>query len=446
MKISVYTFPFRDGEECYLYNTLSNALMEVGADDYLRVETAASEGFPVGRGDFDEELYAALLENNFITESDRDDFLTYKSVIMRQRSQRDSMHLTLAPTMDCCFRCHYCFEKYKEKKYMTPEVMDGVVKYATAFPDLRGIRITWFGGEPLMALPQMEEFHRRLTEKWSGRLSSNIITTGYHIDREAVRVLKAVGVSSVQITLDGMRETHNRVKHLDGCDDVFGRVLDNIGLLTLEAPEIHTVVRVNLTRTNAGEYVPLYRMLTERFRGRTNFSVSPAFVLDRGASEAAAETRPELFGHRQRSRFILGLAREGIPSPFVGYPERFFTECAIRNDMAVSFDPEGYMYKCWEVIGNKEYAVGRLDSEGRLVETNRTLLNRQLYGADPVENKTCSACRYLPVCNGGCPLQRIENEFEGKKNCLCTHYKGYMEEFLKVYLAIKRNTVEIRAQ
>ena len=45
-------------------------------------------------------------------------------------------------------------------------------------------------------------------------INSNIITTGYHINEEAVRVMKKVGITSAQITLDGMKETHNTVKHL----------------------------------------------------------------------------------------------------------------------------------------------------------------------------------------------------------------------------------------
>jgi sulfatase maturation enzyme AslB (radical SAM superfamily) len=41
---------------------------------------------------------------------------------------------------------------------MTPEVMDRITKYVMSCPDLKNIKITWFGGEPLMAVPQIEEF------------------------------------------------------------------------------------------------------------------------------------------------------------------------------------------------------------------------------------------------------------------------------------------------
>lgn len=319
---------------------------------------------------------------------------------------------------------------------MSPEVMDRIVKYVTSCPDLKEIKITWFGGEPLMAIPQIEEFYDKFSSEWKNPIDSNIITTGYHIDPEAIRVMKKVGITSAQITIDGLKETHNKVKHLPSGEDVFEKVIGNIALLNDLAPEINIVIRVNLTRENAHEYAELVKFYFERFKGRKNIGIAPAFVLDRGVSncDICAE-ESVLFQHKDRSEYILDLAHRGIDSPFVRYPERFFNECAIRNDMAISFDPEGYAYKCWEVIGNREYAVGKLNEEGILTEINEKVLNRQLFGADTIDDPTCSQCKYLPVCNGGCPIQRIQNKFENGKNNTCTFYKGFMADFLKVHLS-----------
>lgn len=440
MKLSKYTFLFDVNEkEFYAYNTLSNALMEIDEPTYTLLREAES-GAELSEDRFDKELWDALCEQNILTEDDRDDFLKYKAFITRLRSQRTSMHLTLAPTMDCCFRCHYCFEKYKEKKYMTAEVMDAIIGHITSFPDLKNLIITWFGGEPLMAVPQMEAFYDKFSAAWKHPVVSNIITTGYHIDEEAIRVMKKVGITSAQITLDGMKETHNKVKHLPSGEDVFEKVWKNIERMNDQAPEINILIRVNLTHENAPEYLQLCQLYWERFKGHKNISIALAFVLDRGASNCdACKIQSTLFNHKDRSEFILDLAKRGVDSPFIRYPERFFSECAIRNDMAVAFDPEGYAYKCWEVIGNKEYAIGKLNAEGQLTEINEKVLNRQLYGADPIDDPVCSACKYLPICNGGCPIQRIQNQFENGHNCNCTHHKGYMADFLKIHIARKRS-------
>ena len=438
MKISKYTFMFdENGQEYYVYNTLSNALMEIDKESYsLLFESRNTQ--KLSTADFDEDLWEALCINNIISDNDTDDYLKYKASITNIRKQRTGMHLTLAPTMDCCFSCHYCFEKYKEKKYMTPEIMDQIIKYVTSYPELKNIKITWFGGEPLMAVPQIEEFYDKFRDIWQEPFISNIITTGYHIDKESIRVMQKVGISSVQITLDGMKETHNKVKHLPSGEDVFERILSNIELLNDSAPEINITIRVNLTLENKEEYIPLHKLCLTRFYGRSNITISPAFVLDRGTGDICRSNNNIFFGHIERSKFILNLAKNGINSVFVRYPEPFFNECAIRNEMAIAFDPEGYAYKCWEVIGNKEYAIGKLNDDGILTDINQTILNRQLYGADTFDDPICSQCKYLPICNGGCPIQRIENKFEGGHNDCCSHYKGFMPDFLKIHIARKK--------
>lgn len=251
--------------------------------------------------------------------------------------------------------------------------------------------------------------------------------------------MKKVGIKSVQITLDGMKERHNRVKHLPSGEDVFERVLSNIELLNDSAPEINIVIRVNLTHENADEYPLLCELYYRRFQGRKNMGIAPAFVLDRGSSgDKHNPVKNMAFKAKEYAPFILSLAEKGIDSPFIRYPEPFFNECAIRNDAAIAFDPEGYAYKCWELIGDKRYAVGKLNAEGILQNINERILNRHLFGADPLDDPTCSKCKYLPVCNGGCPIQRIENRFEDRRNCMCTYYKGHMEDFLKIHIARKR--------
>lgn len=345
MKISKYTFMFdENGQEYYVYNTLSNALMEIDKESYsLLFESRNTQ--KLSTADFDEDLWEALCINNIISDNDTDDYLKYKASITNIRKQRTGMHLTLAPTMDCCFRCHYCFEKYKEKKYMTPEIMDQIIKYVTSYPELKNIKITWFGGEPLMAVPQIEEFYDKFRDIWQEPFISNIITTGYHIDKESIRVMQKVGISSVQITLDGMKETHNKVKHLPSGEDVFERILSNIELLNDSAPEINITIRVNLTLENKEEYIPLHKLCLTRFYGRSNITISPAFVLDRGTGDICRSNNNIFFGHIERSKFILNLAKMELILYLFDIPNRFLTNVrfatkwlshSIRKDMPIN--------------------------------------------------------------------------------------------------------------
>jgi len=435
MKLSKYTFLFPAEEEHYIYNTLSNALLSIDQDSYNILQKSRIEKSTVEENDIDKELYAILDEKRFITEDDKDEFLMYKSMIHLQRSSNKFMHLTIAPTMDCNFSCHYCFEK-KEKKYITSEVIDSLIKYIGQQKDLYSIFLTWFGGEPLMALDKIQEFYDKFQKVWKEKdFRSNIITTAYYITPEIIETLKKVKIGSMQITLDGNKETHNKIKQTKGCSDVFSKIINNIDLLTKFAPEIHITIRINLTKENANEYIQLYKFLINRYKGK-NIGIAPGFVRDSGRNKG--DNSSLLLHRKECSEFILALFNNhGTHSPFLHYPARFFEECAIRNPTSTSIDPEGYVYKCWEVIGNKKYAIGKLD-DGKITEVNATMLNRQLYGADTLDDKKCVQCSYLPVCNGGCPIYRIENEFEGAKNDVCCLYKGYLPDFLKAHLKLKK--------
>ena len=444
MIVSDYTFLFDDKNKYYAYNALTNALLELDVDIYHRLANCYRNKDQFTLPDDDNETFDELKSNHIIVENQTDEFLIYKSIILRQRAGRGSMHLTLAPTMDCCFRCHYCFEQHKEPGKMTEKVMDAIIHHVEAQKDLKSLNLTWFGGEPLMAIDEIERFYEKLTPLLGGlQFSSNIITTAYHINRRVIEVLKKAQVKSMQITLDGNRDTHNKVKFTPECDDCFTRVIENIDLLAKEYPELHIVIRVNLTLDNAKEYAELQSFILNRYSGNQQIAIAPAFVLDRNSGcSSSAQPKSHLFNAKDYADYILQLAADGIDSPYVRYPGQYFNECTIRNEVAISFDPTGRAYKCWEVIGDKRYSIGQLDADGRLSNINETNINRQLYGADQLDNKTCRECRYLPLCNGGCPIQRIQNEFENGKNICCTHYKNHTREFMLEHIRRKENGFE----
>lgn len=196
-----------------------------------------------------------MQKDKIITKNDEDDFLLYKSIIQGYRNDRRKLLITIAPTMDCCFNCHYCFEKTKRPSYMSEDVMRGIVKFLATFSGVKSVGITWFGGEPLMAVPEMGKLYTILKRKLKGLpFSSSIITTGFHLDEENIKVLQKIKVSNMQITIDGLKDTHNKIKFTNGCNDAFSVVMNNIDKLCDIAPDITVFIRVNITKSNMNEF------------------------------------------------------------------------------------------------------------------------------------------------------------------------------------------------
>lgn len=62
--------------------------------------------------------------------------------------------LHINPTLDCNFRCWYCYENHIKGSCMTPETYGNVVKLVknriAKQPNLKYLQLSFFGGEPLL--------------------------------------------------------------------------------------------------------------------------------------------------------------------------------------------------------------------------------------------------------------------------------------------------------
>src|SRR5207248_464423 len=91
--------------------------------------------------------------------------------------------------------------------------------------------LTFFGGEPLLNLPVMymlAERARRAADARGVTLFTNIITNGLLLTPEVVDRMLPFGLNGVKITLDGDKDTHNRMRPLRGGQGTFDRIVANI--------------------------------------------------------------------------------------------------------------------------------------------------------------------------------------------------------------------------
>ena len=107
-----------------------------------------------------DELYTTLNNNGFLCESYEEEYLAFREGCINARTDDRDMHVTIVPTMNCCFSCPYCFEKHKKSGVISEGVIDSIIRYiGNTNPE--SLHITWFGGEPLLATRQIESFSKK---------------------------------------------------------------------------------------------------------------------------------------------------------------------------------------------------------------------------------------------------------------------------------------------
>lgn len=88
---------------------------------------------------------------------------------------------------------------------MSPKVQEDVVALAGHMLKASGaetLDVTWFGGEPLLAVDIVETLSEKLltvAETYGAFYSADIITNGYLLDQETVDLLVRAHVSKMQI-------------------------------------------------------------------------------------------------------------------------------------------------------------------------------------------------------------------------------------------------------
>ncbi|MEP0827224.1 MAG: SPASM domain-containing protein [bacterium] len=413
-----------------LFNSASAALAEIYPEEFPLIEELLS-GKRDAATDKERAILEALLEGKYLIDEGEDEITAQRNWNRKRRSEPDTFVLTIAPTLACNFRCEYCFEPQRPE-IMKEAAADAVLKFSERYiPNSKAILLTWFGGEPTLAVPVIEKLQmgfQSLAARHNVTLHpASIITNGYLLDRAMARRLAAVGVTGAQITLDGPAEIHDRRRKLHNGNGTFDRIIQNLK----EIKDILKIlVRVNIDKDNFDAAFSLVEILRREeildsvflyFSHVNNSTAVCADMNDRCLST-------EEFAHRQvelYSRLVeRGFYQIEYPSLAPG------GHCGADTEASFVVVPNGDLFKCWEEVGmDSRYAVGNVFRE-EIHPHERANLKRYL-DWDPFESGECAACHVLPLCMGGCPHHRKPS---GNGNTLtaCTSWKFNLDDMMRL--------------
>jgi len=180
-------------------------------------------------------------------------------------------------TLACDLRCSHCGSSAglpRKDELTTRECLE----ICDQFPELLVQEVDFTGGEPLLRRDWAEI---ALHLKDLG-ISTNILTNGLDLDRETVLAMKEAGIGAVGISLDGLEQTHDRIRCREGS---YRSVIRSLGLFDEVGLEYNVITTVN--SLNIQELVPLYSVL--RSVGARCWRLQP--LIPSGRALASADLR-----------------------------------------------------------------------------------------------------------------------------------------------------------
>jgi uncharacterized protein len=406
---SRYNLDLTDGRA--VYNTTTGAFLELTTPERQVLQDAAA-GVAVRAEDAPRLHGAGFLLDRRIDEVD-----AVRRAFRTATSLRYAPQLAIAPTMDCNFGCDYCFETHT-RTAMNETTQDALARFAARLLDTAGsgpdLGITWFGGEPLMAMGVIEGLTAKLRplidQGRATTYTAKVITNGYLLTPNILDRLLAVGVRQIQVTIDGPRAVHDIRRSLVGSGrGTFERIVSNV---RHAADRVRVVVRINVDRDNAGSV----RTLMTELDG---VGLLPAVHVDLARVEAFATTaigphqlsaqefaawREEL--HRWAHDRGWTLAEPEVSPNLTGV-------CQVDSVNSFVVDPRGRLFKCWAELGTSARPVGDLTDP----QTWPQGPAGDLAARDPFDDEVCLTCQLLPLCLGSCPKTRAVGRDLGMPEC-----------------------------
>ena len=450
--------PLEDQNEVFLMNTFTDAQLIVSTDVAALLDELEHRD-EAGWTSEERDAIGTLAEHGFIVESRDADRENLRRFFHDVRESPEQLRMTVLTTLQCNFACDYCIQGdhgdyNKHAAKMSLETAAQVADWAESRLEVlrpESYVLTFFGGEPLLNLPVMYYLAERMWKVCDGRgvrMLINIITNGLLLTPEIVDRLNALGLNGIKITLDGDRDTHNRMRPLRGGQGTFDKIVHNVRQV---AHKTRIAIGGNFDMETADSYPALLDYLKEQdFADKLSKVAFKPIIRERKEQPAPAVAAPV-----KGSKFIAltpvaekplggacmtsaGAAVSSGSSTTSGCDSchmlddqmAFLREetkkrgfptidgvhmgpCEIHRSNAHTISPDGSLYACPGFAGDTTQSVGHIDGRQEPARAHAASRFEALSAW-----QECRDCSFIPVCAGGCTVAAY-NELGSidKPNC-----------------------------
>ena len=402
MKESNYNKYIVIDNNTYIYNTLTGALVKFQAERFKEIQHGIN---------LTDELAHELERCGILTE-ESDEINKYLNLRTVKIDSDNTLRLVIAPTLECNFRCPYCYEKHIPI-YMEPSVQNQIIyllQKKIHEKQYKRVLVSWYGGEPLLALDIIEILSEKMIticEKNGIIYTSYMVTNGYLLRDITIDWLKKNKIQEIQVTVDGSKEVHNRRRVLYGSKKkTYNQILE--GVVLCSNNNINIDIRANIDTSNKDDIEFLFKELAEIINHKKVVRVYPGKLFCMPSTETRCSNNilqqnefvdiQILFDELSRKYGFRRKQKGLIPSFRAWY-------CPAPYGNSLVIAPNGDIYLCWNDIGQDQFKVGSLFQDDFF--DNKRMEKWRKCGL--TLSKECYTCQSLPLCGGGCVRNRVHD-------------------------------------
>lgn len=404
-----------DNGDMILYNSYTGAIVTVSPEEKQSVSAfLKKEGVPE---EVPENLQW-LVESGFVVKDSINE--DRRATLLHQSLHRtDTMHLVLMPTEACNFRCTYCYQTFPRGN-MKQEIRDGLKSFIEQKAgSLNHLTISWFGGEPTLALDVIEELSLSILKTVAQHniaYTAEMSTNGYYLTADSFQSLLKWNVRRYMITLDGMEEVHDSRRFLNGGGKTFSTIIENLKEIQKIDEEFEIFLRINFDEANLEGIPEFLTYLSSLFGQDKRFQI---FCRPVGKWGGKNDGDLPICDNRTAESKIWEFTELGLNKGLnmsstvesIIMPTGAICYAAKPHSFAIGAD--GTLYKCTCSLDEEFNRVGSLLPDGSMEIDYDKLALWVTSGEEKDTN--CQACFFRPACQGNhCPLYRIRT---GNRPC-----------------------------
>lgn len=424
----------KDDEYYYLFNTLTGSTFVVDENVKGEIEAKNVEYF-------DPKIIEDYTEKGILVKDEVDENRYFDYAFNKSKHSASSLSLTVLLTQDCNLRCVYCYEGAGElnKGSLNNETRENIYKFIVNQVESRRSNLVYmvlFGGEPLLNFRDNIEWLdkiKKYCDDNNKQFVTSIVSNGILFDDFIMEKLSEYNCEGIQITLDGVKEIHDKRRIYKNGKGSFDEVIAGIKKVHDYNKLPNPVIRINIDKTNLSETKELLQYLYDE--NLSDCTIDFGIVKD--TTQACAGYSDNCLQDDQLGD-ILERLHDDMSN--IGYqqPSRTPTKramfCGMYNDSSFTITPTGDVYKCWDHVGYEEHRMGHIDESGELSDIQYAYYDWMTY--NPLSVEECSKCAYLPVCGGGCGSISY-NKAKSYHASGCFKVKGVLENEIISYFLNK---------